>query len=218
MKKIILFLILFLAVVVVQAQRDKEFQIRGGFGFAVYGTTSEFTFTGFDPDVVLKDEDGAATVHLPLEFRYEFSRRFNAGLDIKFGSYLYDPDSSEGKSNRFFAIGLAVEYNFISNDNFRWYAGLGVNSSVLNLEEDYTLFGNYIHQEAFYDGPGVRINTGIMWFFAGPLGLNANVGFDSHNFKLDELHQNGQQIDLDDTEATLSVKGVDITLGLALRF
>src|SRR5689334_17924649 len=92
-------LLLFLAVITTAyAQRKKEFQIRGGFGFAVYGTTSEVTFKAFNPDLTLKDEDGAVTVHMPLELRYEFSHRFNARLDMKFGSYLYDPDSAKGKS------------------------------------------------------------------------------------------------------------------------
>lgn len=221
MKKIFVFLFLCCTATTLHAQRDKEFQIRGGFGFAVYGTTSEFTttynFFGTDVTVVEKEEDGAATVHMPLEFRYEFTRRFNAGLDIKYGSYLYDPDSAEGKSNRFFTIGIGAEYNFISNDNFRWYGGIGINAAKLELEEEFT-FIIPVKQIATYKGPGFRINTGILWFFAGPLGLNTNIGFDSHNFTLDRLERNGQDEDLTNTEGKLTVKGVDVTIGLVVRF
>ncbi|MFI5220218.1 MAG: outer membrane beta-barrel protein [Bacteroidia bacterium] len=217
MKKIFLCFISTLIVAAAYAQRKKEFQIRGGFGFAVYGTTTEFAYTPSDPDLVLKDEDGAATVHLPLELRYEISQRFNLGLDLKWGSYLYDPDSSEGKANRFYVIGFGAEYTLVNNDNFRWYLGAGFNAAGLELEEDYTFLGLPVHQVATYSGGGFRLNSGVLWFFAGPFGLNFNMGFDSHNFKLKDLEQNGQASDLSDIEGSLTVKGADFTLGLVVR-
>jgi len=217
MKKIFLGIISVIVFTAAHAQRKKEFQIRGGFGFAVYGSTSEFAFTAYDPDVVFKDEDGAATVHLPLELRYEISERFNLGLDIKWGSYLYDPDSSDGKSNRFFVLGIGAEYTLVNRDNFRWYLGAGFNAAGLELEENYTSFGIPINQVATYSGSGVRINSGLLWFFAGKLGLNFNMGFDSHNFSLKDLEHNGQAFDLTNYEGKLNVKGADFTLGLLVR-
>jgi hypothetical protein len=201
-----------------QAQRKKEFQIRAGFGFAAYSTTSEIVFTSFNPHLTFKEDDGAGTIHMPLELRYEFSRRFNAGLDMKFGSYLYDPDSSEGKSNSFFVIGVGLEYNFISKDNFRWYAGLGFNTSTLELEETSDYLGTPVKRIYNYEGGGFRLNSGVLWFFSNMLGLNANLGYDSHNFSLKEGETNGQPFDLSQVDANLDVGGVDLTVGLVVRF
>jgi hypothetical protein len=218
MKRIIPFLLLLFVVASAQAQRKKEFQIRAGFGFAAYATTNEVIFTAFNPDLVFQDEDGTGTLHMPLEIRYELSRRFNAGLDMKFGSYLYDPDSAEGKSNSFFVIGIGLEYNFISSDNFRWYGGLGFNTATLELKESLDYFGTPVERTYRYAGGGFKLNSGVLWFFTGTLGLNANLGYDSHNFELKEGEDNGQAWDLSQVDATLDVGGVDFTLGLAVRF
>ena len=210
-------LLLLLIPVQLFAQRDKEFQIRAGFGFAGYGTTTELIFTAFNPNLVLQDEDGAATVHMPLEFRYELSERWNLGLDLKWGSYLYDPDSSEGKSNRFFAIGAAGEYNFKTNEKFRWYGGFGINVAFLELEESFEFAGAPVLEIARYNGPGLRFNTGVLIFISNTFGLNFNLGYDRHNFTLKELVVNGQAQDLDFFKATLDVKGVDGTIGMVFR-
>lgn len=217
MKKIFLAVIAVALFTSADAQRKRELQIRGGFGFAVYSTTSEFSYTATDPDLVFKDEDDAATVHMPLEVRYEISQRFNLGLDLKWGSYLYDPDSSDGKANRFFVIGIGAEYTLVNRDNFRWYIGAGFNASELELEENYKFLGLPVHQVANYSGGGFRINTGVLWFIIGPLGLNFNAGYDSHNFSLTDLEQNGQNVDLTNYDGKLTVKGADFTLGLVIR-
>lgn len=194
-----------------------EFQIRGGAGLAFYGTKSEFIFDFFGVKIYQTEEDGAATVHVPLEFRYGITDRFNAGLDVKFGSYLYDPDSAEGKSNRFFVIGPHAEFNIIAKENFRWYLGAGFNMAALELQEDRdeVISTRYISK---YAGAGVRINTGILWFFADPIGLHFNMAFDSHAFKLKNYSVNGNEVDLDNVEGKLTVKGADMVLGLVFRF
>lgn len=217
MKKPILFLILLFVTAGANAQRKKEFQIRGGFGFAAYATTTEFTYSLFGFNLTSKNDDGAATVHMPLEFRYEFSQRFNAGLDMKWGSYLYNPDSAQGKSNKFFVIGIGLEYNFITKDNFRWYGGMGFNSASLELEENFTLLGTPVKRIMQYSGGGFRMNSGVLWFFGTTLGLNANLGYDSHNFKLDSVEDNGQAWNLSNVNGTLNVRGMDLTIGLVLR-
>lgn len=218
MKKIILLLLPFFILTTAQAQRKKEFQIRGGLGWSIYSTEVEFTTYYAGLTFKNKSSDNAATVHLPLEFRYEISQRFNLGLDLKIGSYIYDPDSADGKSNHFVVIGIGAEYNFINKDNFRWYGGVGFNTCLLELENDYEVLGVPVAQVDDYKGGGAKINTGILWFFASHIGLNFNLGFDSHNFTLDTHKINGQEQDLSNIDGKLTVKGVDGTLGLVLRF
>ena len=217
MKKIILVFILLTGFYVADAQRNKEFQIRLGLGGAVYGTTTEFTTRIGAFSYTAKDDDGAVTFHLPLELRYELSERFNLGLDFKLGSYLYDPDSAEGKANIFFSAGIGAEYTFISAETFRLYGGVGFNSTALALEEDAVVLGIPVTTRAVYRGGGAKINCGVMWFFGGPFGLNANLGLDTHNFTLKSFEQNGQEWDLSNFDGKLTVKGVDVALGLVVR-
>ncbi len=215
--RIFYLLLLFLILSTKSFSQKGEFQLRGGVGLAVYGTQSEFIFDFFGLKVYQTEEDGAATVHVPLEFRYGLTNRFNLGLDIKFGSYIYDPDSAEGKSNRFFVIGPHAEFNMIAKENFRWYLGAGFNMAALELQEDKdeVISTRYISK---YAGAGVRINTGILWFFADPIGLHFNIAFDSHAFKLKNYSVNGNEVNLDNIEGKLNVKGADMVLGLVFRF
>ena len=83
--------------------RQKEIQARIGFGVAGYATEYQLTYDLLGTNIIERDTSAAATRHLNIDLRYEFHTRFNAGLDMKFGSYLYDPDEdNEGKSNSYF--------------------------------------------------------------------------------------------------------------------
>lgn len=215
-RKIIFTLALLIATITTQAQRDREFQIRAGLGTAGYATHYSQTYTIFGINITNEEDDGAVTVHMPIEFRYEIGRRFNAGLDLKFGSYLYDPsDSSTTKSNNFSSVGIAGEATVVSNDNFRWYVGLQFNTTNLELNEDFE--NGIVHQQQWRGG-GTKFNTGILAYLGdGPLGLNANLGYDRHNFKLQSFTINGNDQNLDNFKATLDVRGVELNVGLVLR-
>lgn len=216
MKKGITLILLICSTYFAIAQQESEFQIRAGLGWAIYGARSEVILKTPSGDVSSSNKDGAATLHLPLEIRYGFNEDINVGLDFKFGSYVYDPDSSEGKSNRFVVIGIAGEYSIVAKEHLRWYVGLGINGSSLVLEEnDKTKNTKEIWT---YSGGGFRLNTGLLIFLSDHVGLNFNLGYDGHNFKLKEYELNGQKLDLTNLEGTLKVGGVDGTLGLFVRF
>ncbi len=214
MKQYLIILVLLLTWHTTSAQRPKEFQIRGGLGFGLYGTTSEF---GTDKSKT-KDRGGAVTLYFPLDLRYEITRRFNIGLDMKYGSYLYDPDSADGRSNAYYVIGSGAEFNIKNEEDFRWYAGAGVNFSGLMLEETNQPDKAIDKENWNYSGFGFRFNTGVLIYIVGDLGLNFNLGFDSHAFKLRKYKQDGNEIDLDDFDAKLKLYGVDGTVGLVYRF
>jgi hypothetical protein len=208
---ILLFCLLFTGVA--EAQRDREFQIRGGFGFSVYKTDFELR----SGNEKYEDEDGAVSIQFPLEFRYELSEKWNVGLDMKFGSYLYDPDSSEGRSNRFFVFGIAGEYTLVNKDNFRWYTGFGIHGASLVLEEKRDDGVEYKEEEWTYGGGGIRLNTGVLIYLGDVIGLNFNLGLDTHNFELKEYSKNSNKEDLSNFDANLKLAGLDGTIGLVFR-
>ncbi|MFN0188135.1 MAG: hypothetical protein ACKVQV_05485 [Bacteroidia bacterium] len=210
---IILWMFCMLFVGAVEAQRDKEFQIRGGFGWSIYKTDFQIKSGAYESE----DEDGALSIQLPLEFRYELSEKWNLGLDMKFGSYVYEPDSAEGRSNRFFVFGIAGEYTIVNKENFRWYTGFGIHTASLVLEEtsDDAIIDR--KEEWTYRGGGIRLNTGVLIYLGDVVGLNFNLGLDTHNFTLEEYELNGEKQDLSKIDATLKLAGLDGTIGLVLR-
>lgn len=216
MKKLFLLIVLIISVSMASAQEKGEWQFRAGFGFAGYKSKSTYTFRTPIGDISETESDGAATVHMPLECRYHFTDRFNAGIDFKFGRYLYEPDSAAGKSNRFAVIGFAAEYVFVARDKFRWYGGLGINSCSLILEETDDITDD--KTTLTYSGGGFRMNTGIMVKLIGGFGLNFNLGYDGHNFRLQNYEINSQDQSLENIEARLRVSGLDGTLGVFYKF
>lgn len=202
-----------------QNDRDKEFQIRGGFGFAVYGTATEIKYDLGGAEVSWKDTSGAVTRFIPLELRYEFHPRFNAGLDMKFGSYLYDPEEDNtGKSNRFATIGIALEANLVNKPNFRWYAGIGFNTTGLEISERRGTGSLSYTETSTWRGGGFKMNSGVLIFFGDSrFGLNTNLGYDGHNLKLQEIKRDDSNLNIDGLSGNLRLAGVDWSLGLVVR-
>ena len=72
-------------------------------------------------------------------------------------------------------------------------------------------------EEWTYNGGGIRLNSGVLIYLGDVVGLNFNLGFDTHNFTLEEYEQNGAKQDLSKIDAKLKLSGLDGTIGLVLR-
>jgi len=199
------------------AGRQKEIQARIGFGFAGYATEYQLTYNLIGTNNIDSDTSGAVTRHLNIDLRYEFHSRFNAGLDMKFGSYLYDPnEDNEGKSNTYSVVGIGAEFNIVNRPKFRWYVGLGFNRGLLTIRQELPSIN--FEDEATFSGGGFKMNSGILVFVGdSPFGFNFNVGYDKHAFYLDTYTQNGSSQDLSNIDGELIASGVDMTFGLVFR-
>jgi hypothetical protein len=222
-----------------QSDRPKEFQIRGGMGISGYEHTTSISgqlsiqlipgFPAIPIPVQVNETGGAMTVHIPLGMRYEITRRFNVGLDARLGSYLYDPangESDSNKSNQFWTVGPAVEYNIVGRDNFRWYAGFGIHAVRLQTNEvinggTFPMVGALVvENEMKWKGLGTSLNSGLIWFVAGgPFGLHLNLGYDGANMELESFRSTLPFLGSQDIGAsgTLGVTGLKADAGVVLR-
>lgn len=212
---ICLILLLTFTTFATKAERKSEFQVRAGGGFAVYGTKStlSYEFLGFSRTST--DQGSAATLHIPVDVRYAFNPRFNIGLDLKFGSYLYDPDSVEGRSNGFSVLGIAAEYSLLARENVRWYIGLCLTSAALETRETEPI--TQITSIANYRGGGLKLSTGAILFFSDRLGVHFQLGLDRHDFNLKQFKFDNQSIDLENFNGRLEAGGIDGLIGLVIR-
>lgn len=201
------------------AQRENEFQLRAGFGWGAFATTGEWSYTSGGITFTENDTDGAVAIHLPIELRYELHPRFNAGIDLKFGNYLYDPNDStvQDNSNHFESFGFGLEGTLVRHENFRLYLGLNVNTTSLTLTDHIDWFGDTVTETQLWRGGGFQANIGFLAFFSKPIGFNFNLGYDSHTFKLKTFTRDGQAQDLTGWSGELKVRGVNGTLGLVVR-
>lgn len=199
--------------------REKELQLRIGAGGGAYGTRSEFTVSSGGISLSGTDTSGAATAHLNIDLRYDFTQRFTAGLDIKSGSYLYDAsEDNTGKSNVYAVVGLKGEFNIVSREKFRWYLGAGVHRSVLEIVEKETTLGVTTTEKLRYTGSGVSLNTGLIKYFGdSPFGIHFSMGYDGHRFELQEYSINDSSQNLTNVTGELWARGVDISAGILFR-
>ncbi|MFY7706902.1 MAG: hypothetical protein ACOVQ5_02405 [Flavobacteriales bacterium] len=200
------------------SQREKEFQVRASYGLAGYATLSETKFTAFGFEVSDSDTSGAATQHFNLDLRYDFTNRITAGIDLKLGSYIYDPEEdNRGKSNSFVVVGISGEFNLMSREKSRLFLGLGLHRSDLELRERDTNAGIVSEAVATYRGRGIKLNLGYSKFFGNsPIGFNVSLGYDSHNFDLEDYIIDNNPF-FANYEGTLQVRGLDFSMGLVFR-
>ncbi len=200
------------------AQQDKEFQIRIGYGLAGYKTGIHFSYEENSTKLNFDTTDGAATAYLPIELRYQFNRRTNVGVDLKFGKYLYAPEDEVNKSNKFKIIGLSYEYDLINVEGTRVYVSLNANMGFLEMQEKKIDTSGSYTETAKWSGPGFKYNLGICHFIAdGPIGLNFNLGYDHHKFYLQSISRDGTNYDLSNFAGYIKLGGIEANVGLIVR-
>jgi len=213
-------LIIFFLPMAVLAQRSKEIQLRFNGGIGGYAAFADYRVQFGNDTYLFTDTSGAATRQVELGARYELTHRFNVGLDLRLGSYIYDPEENNtNKSNTFRMLGIAAEFNAVSKPNFRWFFGGGLRVARLTITEP--LFQGIEEQRGTtrWGGSGLLLQTGILAFFGeGPVGASFNFGFDSNAFKLNEYSIDGDKQDLTGWKANLNTAGVLINAGLLWRF
>ena len=202
-----------------QSDREWEFQIRAGFGFEAYASNRDLRYELGGFENTDKETGEAVTKFIPIEFRFEFHPRFNAGIDMKFGSSIYETAKGKsGKSNRFATIGIGLELNLVNRPNFRWYVGMGFNSTGLEVVEEKFLGSISYNETATWRGGGFKMNSGVLIFFGDSrIGMNTNLGYDGHNLKLRDFSRDDSSLNIDGLSGDLTIRGVDWTLGLVVR-
>ncbi len=199
--------------------RDKEIQIRVGYGLSAYALDVDYSYKNGGFSYTSVSKDSAVTSQVPIELRYELHPRFNFGIDMRFGKYLYDPnENNTGKSNKFSSVGIGLEGVIVNKTNFRWYAGMVLSTNKFHIEENQTDSNGSYNQTMDWKGGGVTIYSGVMWYIGdGPLALNFNLARDGRSFDLKEVWQNGSSQDLSNITGKLNVTGVSFCIGAALR-
>lgn len=157
------------------------------------------------------ETDGAATVTFPLELGVGLGKSFSLGLYVEPGSYL---DSSATESNGMALVGLQPRFYLVNKDRFAWLASLQLGGGALRIDRDEP----GVESTARYAGGNFGLGTGVVFQFTDLIGLQLHLRYMSTSLKLRDYTLNGQDISLDDFEATLRTRGVALQASLGFRF
>ena len=156
-------------------------------------------------------EDGAASVTVPIEVAYGFSRLFALGIYAEPGSYL---DSSATESNGIVLVGLQPRFYLVNKDRFALMAGLQLGTTTLRIERSEPL----VTSDARYAGTHFGITTGVGIGLGDLLSLQFQLRYLANTLPLRTYELNGSNVDLSGLEATLATRGFGVQLSLGLRF
>lgn len=193
-----------------QAQYNQKGTVHLAVGpaFGAHGTEYESSFLGFPSDT---EEDGAATVTVPIELDFGITNLFSLGLYLEPGFYL---DSSNTESNTMALIGLQPRFYLINGERFALMAGLQFGAAGLKIDREE---GND-ESSATYAGGHFGLGTGVVFQFSDLIGLQLHLRYVSTNMKLRDYTINGDDIDEDLFTAELRTRGVAFQTSLSFRF
>ncbi len=198
---------------VLRAQMNEKGTVHLSIGLAAAGHTTtyeqriQFQGTWF---TTTKD-DGAASVTVPIEVAYGFSRLFALGLYVEPGSYL---DSSATETNGIVLVGLQPKFYLVNKDRFALMTGLQLGTTTLRIERSEVLFNS----NAKYSGSHFGITTGVGFGLGDLLSLQFHLRYLATTLPLRTYELNGSDVDLSGFDATLSTRGLGAQLSLGLRF
>lgn len=217
MKKLLcsIFVILTSSTLFGQAQDKGEFSFNIDYDMGIHGTmyTSEYQGNADnDPDT-----SAAGTQMIRINAQYNILKWLSAGLDLRTGSYLEDPENATANGNKVNMWGVSLRLYPVNRDKFVWYLGTTLGGSRLEINRIYT-FLIAIPAQYKFRSPHLGIETGFNWYFAKNFGLNFGFGYSSQNFEMTEYYLNGDKQDLADWNNHLVTKGVHTNIGLAFHF
>lgn len=181
-----------------------------------HGTNYTATYKGTQ---IENKDDGAATVLMMINASYNPVKFLSIGINTGFGSYLEDPENAEADGNRNRRFGLDVKTYYLNNDRFNMFLGAQAGASGLEINRKTVIVAPiYSTQQYKYTSPFFDVHTGFNWYFAKFIGMNMQLGYSAHNFKMKKATISGTQIDLTDYENRLKTRGIRMQVGASIKF
>lgn len=202
-----------------QALKKGDFFINPGLGFGI-----ERTQTNIKNDTI----EGALPGLLNLTAGYMISEKF--GLQVRFerNGYISDPKDSIQAVTGNFLIG--ANYNFINNPVYAMHVGILLGGSSLTFTpSDKQSVKNDVEITA--GGSAFQLNVGGNAYFSQHLGLFYEIGYASRKYskitiydksanpqEQEWIDDKGTNSTSDDQSIEVDISGIDIRIGLAIRF
>ncbi|HMC96564.1 MAG TPA: hypothetical protein VKG92_02845 [Flavobacteriales bacterium] len=212
-----LFLPVLLSAMLLPALSNAQYNDKGtihislGIMGAAHATHYEQTTYPFGIPITHQEDDGAASVTVPIEAHYGFAKFFSLGLDIEPGVYL---DSSDTQTNGLLLIGIQPRFYLIDHDHFMWMASLQFGSSSLRIHDSAV----GVETTSTYKGTHFGLGTGIGIYLSDHFRLLLNARYLSNNFTLTDYEQNGTSQSLDELDAALTTAGFGLQAGVSFSF
>jgi hypothetical protein len=161
-----------------------------------------------------EDKSAAVTSILSVHAQYNLGRIFSAGFNYNGGAYLEDPDNAEAAGNSYRAFLFDLRLYVANKDRFNWFLSPRIGFSGLEINRRS---GLVLETSKFRSNP-FGLYTGFNWYPIAMFGINMQLGYMGHNFKMRSFAVNGNEINLNNFDNRLAVSGIHLQLGLSFKF
>lgn len=197
-----------------QGLKKGNFSANIDYDATIYGVIYTSKYKG---TTIQEDTTGTGTQMLRLNAQYSIFNRFSAGVDLRSGKYLENPENAEANGNSVSLWGLNLRFYPVNREKFNWYIGTTFGGSNLEINRRYTFIVTWTERYKFTSSH-FALESGFNWYFAKNFGMNFGLGYCSQNYLMKEKYVNSDKQDLTDWDNRLKAGGMSISFGLAMRF
>jgi len=187
-----------------------KFQADAGVGASIYAIVTTLNL----------QRSAAFSTGAKVNLLYNVKESFSVGLHFASNKFKTDPDTTANFANaNNTIIAILFNYHLVDKKKFNFYLGSGLGVSQLKYERQQT---DGTTGEITMEGPSLMLNAGMRFYFIKNLGLFFQPGFVVNPYRISSFTINGQEQDtignynVDDV--TFALRGVNVSLGLSLRF
>ena len=205
MKNILIAVLLSPLITLAQSIEQGDITVNLGIEGGFYSNQITHDFFG----VETTEKDTAATYFIPIAVEYMVTNRVGLGVIFKPGEYYTDEPNQTNKARVFGATG---SFHVINTDVVDIMPRVGFGFSTLNIL-DTALLG----QEANFSGAFSEIDLIARFFFGERIGMSTGFGYNTYNLNLSEWKMAGEQLNLDDVDWNMRVRGFELNFNLVVK-
>jgi hypothetical protein len=194
-----------------QSHEKGTISFQANYDLGVHRTVYTSTFNGFQ---LSKNESAAVTSILSLHAQYNLGKIFSMGLNYNGGAYLEDPENAEAAGNSYRSFLFDIRLYLANKDRFNWFFSPRIGFSGLEINRRK---GVILETSKFRSNP-FGFYTGFNWYPIAMFGVNMQLGYTGHNFKMRSFAVNGNDININNFDNRLAVSGIHLQLGLSFKF
>ncbi len=199
-----------------QSHDKGTFSIQLNYDGGLHSTHNKTIYKG----VVIEDKNDAALSRaFILNASYNPIKFLSVGINLGKGAYIENPDSIHNDGNVYNRIGIDVKGYYLNHEKFNMFLGVQTGFSKLVIHRKAVLIGTaYATQKSIYNAPYLGLNTGFNWYFTKYVGVNMQLGYSTHGFKLIKSYINDTQLNLSDYDIGFKSNGAHIEFGVSVKF
>ncbi|OFY62344.1 MAG: hypothetical protein A3H98_14610 [Bacteroidetes bacterium RIFCSPLOWO2_02_FULL_36_8] len=160
----------------------------------------------------------AASFSFPLTYEYAFADKFGVGFVVQRNNFITGDDSAAKSTTAGgWTFGLQSTFYFLRREKVDLHTGIMLGGNTFNISGTDS---NKVSRNISYSGFAFKILGLCQIYFSDKFGMYTGINITNNALSLNEFLQDGvkQEIKDDDDWKEINLSGVELMLGLVVKF